>query len=408
MLPAGTIVKETVRIGVNAKPDGSIRGLITEHEDLIGMLVLIYEKYKNPEITNSLSKFFDLLKDGSFDIPRHGRRSGSYKNTFAKLIEDLMQIVFSCTSSYKLPNGNFYESEKTFKVLSKRELFHRKEGSQYKYCDISRLTLDPTFIQAIEKSKFKVKRLDQMVKIEKPGAKKLYSYLDWVLWNRWEHTRNAFELAKELEIVRKRKDSVITDLRKYCNEIKGLQFTHGMISEIGLKQASSPSDWNLFVKKIPLQKIIKINTKEKKEDLFPLTKTKEDIERDEIDLMEYYNSLNKEEKTLCELYEEEEINKIPEKYRSEFGKKRCRFLAIERHKKEEAGARLFLTQIERRKNGIAKSKTPIAGNCISSGVLKDIEDKSTYYSNQEWQFRLTALLSLQISLIVLAEKLPKN
>lgn len=360
IVPAGTVVIEKVSVGVNHTLEGPVRGLTTEHDRLIGLLRFLREKQGSDEVKNSLSKIFDILKDGSDVVPRRHRRSGSYKAYLAPLIDDLMEIVFGFSSVYRTPDGEIYDTKTTFKVLKKRDLFERKKGVG-KYFDFSVITFDSSFIEAIATSRYKLKRLDQMVKMKKPGSRKIYGELDWVMWDKFEFRRDIFDLATELDIGRKRKDNIVADFRSYCKELKGLQFTHGYISDIRVEKSKDGSKWILYIKKLPLPPMLEVKEEPPAQatevipakDFKPSTKPTTspppppppDPKKEEEELDDYHKKLSSDEKLMVEMYMEEEILRCAEKYRAMPFSQRFAFLdAVRRHmkemEKEDAGAEL--------------------------------------------------------------------
>lgn len=344
-VPAGTKVSKKLTVGVRVREDGKIRGLTTEHYNHICMLLFLWQKDDSAVIANSLSRYYDLLAEGSETAPRKYRRSSKHKKQFGEIIEDLMHVVTAFESKFTLPDGTVYEIESTFKFLSHRELFKR-EGSKV-YFDFSRLTLDEEFVKTLKKSNFKVKRFDQLRKLRKPGARKLYTYLDFTLFTRTEFKRDVFDLAAELEIGSKRRDLTLNDLRKFASDLELIEFSHGMVGSIRLEKSRDEKSWNLAVTKVPLPEIIDV------QETPPLPQPANVVKRqpteaerralqeeEDAELRAYHTALDEDAKLMIELYVEEAVMRARRfSEPSDEMKEGCFLNAVERYRKEEEEAK---------------------------------------------------------------------
>jgi hypothetical protein len=344
-IPVGTKVEKRLEVGVYNRKDGKVRGLTTKHYGLISMLLSLYQKTGSRVIANSLSRFFDLLVDGSnsASMPRKGRRGAKYKQQFSELVQDAMNIVCSYFSKYTLPDGTEHEVERSFKFLSKRELFHRSKSSRE--FDVSRITLDEEFIKAIDAAGYKVKRYDEIVRLRnKPAQLKLLGYADFKLYDQKEFRRNAFEVADELDIGRKDKDKKLEDLRRFAMDVLGSKLGHGMIKRFELEKSANGRSWNFYIEKGPLPQIIDVeiinnpsptiqnnkpSEKEKKQQ-----EAKEQEEKEAADLQSFYESLDQDGKQWIRLYQEEGLKKTPGSYKPEPLREYCFFNAIKRYRDE--------------------------------------------------------------------------
>lgn len=354
-LPEGTRVLETIRAGVYMKPDGTIQGAIVDHDDLIGMLEVVRQDQKSNTIANPLSHFFDLFYAGSLEpMGKRRRRASSYKETFSSLTSDLMNIVFSAKRLYHLPDGSKYETETTYKVLSKKEVFSRETSNAYR--DVSRLTFDETYIKATENSKFKIRRLDQIVKLKRSGSKKLYKHLDWMLFNQDKYECNIDDLAKRLEIGRASRQNRVKDFRVFCSELTNALFTHGMIATIQIRKSVDNKTWNIFVKKSPIPETLEVQETPAQPVLTQAPpapdeqwrRQKEKEEKEEAELDAYYESLSDYEKNVCHQIAEAAVAKISPNLVTDLFRRCQHYTSIRQHKEERGAELLFQKMREKR------------------------------------------------------------